>query len=123
MGASVFNSALSVVILFSANLLLFFAAGQVRGKIAEEFLKPYYEATQLWHRLLVAGLVYALIIGPATYAFRVAPSASAYASSIAGALLTLGLVIVLAGKPLTLHIALATAVVAVGATYLAWAVS
>ncbi len=107
----------------AANVIIFVAAGQVRGGIAPVALAGYYDATSLVQRLLVAGCTYALIIGPFTYAFALRPATASLAQAIMGALMVLGLAVAAGGKTLSLQMAIATAAAGAAALYLAWAVS
>jgi hypothetical protein len=106
-----------------ANVIIFVAAGQVRGGIAPAALAAYYEATSLWQRLVIAGVVYALIIGPFTAAFSLQPTTASFLQAVMGALMVLGLAVAVGGKSITLHMVFSTALVAVASLYLAWAVA
>lgn len=106
----------------AANFIIFLAASQVRGGIAADTLIRYYQATELWHRLLIAGFIYSLIIGPFTYAFQLNASLASFTQAVMGALMVMGLAVTLGGKAITLQIVISTAVVALGSVYLAWAV-
>ena len=117
------NALLAAAIVIAANVIIFFAAGQVRGGVGGAAWAPYYEYTTLWQRLIVGGTVYAIIIGPFTWAFVVHPASASFTQAIMGALMVLGLAIAVGGKAITMHMGLATAAIAVSSLWIAWAVS
>lgn len=114
---------LSAFAVCAANVLIFFAASQVRGGIAPGPWKGYYASTETWHRILVAGCVYALIIGPYTYAFVLHATSASTAQAVMGALMVLGLAVAVGGKGMTPLLAAATLAVALSSVLLGWAVT
>lgn len=116
------TAALSAALVIAANVVIFFAAGQVRGGVFTDAWASYYGASDSWHRLIVAGLVYAAIIGPFTYAFVVNASAASFTQAVMGALMVLGLAVAVGGKALTMQMALATLAIAASSLWIAWAV-
>jgi hypothetical protein len=113
----------AIFLVVAANVIIFVAAGQVRGGIAPVALSGYYDATSLAHRLIIAGFTYALIIGPFTLAFALRPATASFAQAIMGALMVLGLAVAAGGKLLSVQMVIATVATSVAAIYLAWAVS
>jgi hypothetical protein len=117
------SALLSAALVIGANGIIFFAAGQVRGGVLAHHWAPYYEATGLWQRLIVAGIVYAAIIGPFTYAFALNASSASLTQAVMGALMVLGLAVAVGGKAITVQMALATLAIAASSLWIAWAVS
>lgn len=114
--------ALAALLVVAANVIIFVAAGQVRGGIAPVSWASFYEATTIWHRLLIAGCIYAAIIGPFTFAFTISPATASLTQAVMGALMVLGLAVATGGKALTLPMLASTGAVAVSSLWVAWAV-
>lgn len=114
---------LATLIVALANIIIFLAAGQVRGGIGGAAWAPYYEASSHWQRLLVAGAIYTAIIGPFTWAFAAHPAAASFTQAVMGALMVLGLAVAVGGKAITLQMVLATLAIAASSTWIAWAVA
>lgn len=116
------SSFVAIAIVVLANMIIFVAAGQVRGGIAPSAWATFYETTGLWQRLVIAGCVYAAIIGPFTLAYARSPAAASLAQAVMGSLMVVALALTVGGKSATSHVTYGCLLLIIVSSYLAWAI-